>query len=758
MLDPTEAIQMMTEDAALSAELPPELSDLVEEMRLAKQAKIEQIGKLVAKHRDEAVKGRKQSGIEEIWQEDEEYYAGIDDANRGNQPWLKSASVTGGISRTSVKSPTRCTAFFNITRQFVDSAAARMGDILLPSGDWNFTIKPTPVQDPVRDVTEEIISPEQAEQDQKALQKQAQEKCAKGELQIRDWLVECAYHAEVRKVLEDSAKVGVGILKGPVPDRRVTRVTKSDPATKVTSLEIGESIVPVSKRVDYWDAFPDPNCGDDIQNGAFFVERDRMTARQLKALKALPGYLADQIDEVLEEGPGKCHYEGTHRVSLDKTKDDDRFEVWYYHGLIDIDKLDAMGVDTKVAGGGKHTLPAVVTLVNDRPIKAFLNPLDTGEFPYDVMPWQRVPGQWAGIGVSRQMRTPQDMLNAAGRALMDNAGLASGPQIILRQNAVTPADGKWEITPRKIWYATEQADVRSVADAFNVVQITMVQAELNGIIELAFKMAEDATGISYLLQGQQGAAPDTVGGMELLNRNASAILRRLARTFDECVTEKHIRRYYDYLLQYGPDECKGDVRVEALGSTALVERDVQAMESMALLQMSVDPRFGLDPEKAIQQVLVSKRMLPDKWLMDEEKKKQLAAQPPPEAPAVTAAKIKAESDVQVAQIRQAEETKRRAIDVDRDTVYVQSQTERDRSAAVLRREELEIKRDLAMLEYANKRDIALDEIKASLAKEAMKLKTQKELAGLRDPKAARQVATPAVEPPQRAPAGQAFQQ
>ena len=42
-------------------------------------------------------------------------------------------------------SENRCTAFFNITRQFVDSAAARAGDILLPSNDWNFAIKPTPI-------------------------------------------------------------------------------------------------------------------------------------------------------------------------------------------------------------------------------------------------------------------------------------------------------------------------------------------------------------------------------------------------------------------------------------------------------------------------------------------------------------------------------------------------------------------------------------------------------------------------------------
>jgi hypothetical protein len=71
-------------------------------------------------------------------------------------------------------------------------------------------------------------------------------------------------------------------------------------------------------------------------------------------------------------------------------------------------------------------------------------------------------------------------------------------------------------------------------------------------------MMEDSTGLPMLLQGQLGKAPDTVGGMTMLNNNASAVLRRLARTFDDCVTEPHIRRYYAWLLQYGEDDEKGD--------------------------------------------------------------------------------------------------------------------------------------------------------------------------------------------------------
>ena len=61
---------------------------------------------------------------------------------------------------------------------------------------------------------------------------------------------------------------------------------------------------------------------------------------------------------------------------------------------------------------------------------------------------------------------------------------------------------------------------------------------------------------------------------------------------------------------------------------------------------------------------------------------------------------------------------------------------------------------IQMMKLANDRDISLDSIKAMLASESMKLKTQKELAA-NSP--APQVSTPPTEPPGRAPAGQAFQ-
>ena len=741
--------------------LPPELQDLVEEMKAAKAVKIAEIGRTVGKKRDEAVKGRKASGIETIWEEDECYYEGVDDANRESHPWLKSASNTGGISRTPSTTTTRCTSFFNITRQFVESASARMGDILLPAGDWNFAIKATPVQDAGQNMAEAFAQTATVADD---AQKQADIKAEKAELKIQDWLIECSYHTEVRKVIEDSAKLGTGILKGPYPNKY--KQCKATESQEGMTVELASTTGPKSSYVSVWDFFPDPACGDDIHSGNYVFERDRLTSRQLKDLKGIRGYLPEQIDKILDEGPNKKNYsDDGHRPQTTENTEDDKFEVWYFYGLLDVVALSAMDVKISDSDAKKDMIPAIVALVNETPIKAHINPLDTGEFPYDLMPWQRMAGTPWGIGVARQGRTAQDMLNAAARNMMDNAGLSAKPMIIMRQNAIRPADGVWTMTSGKVWIASEQADIRSVQDAIMAINIPMMQAELQAIIQLAYKMMEDATGIMYLLQGQQGSAPDTVGGMELLHRNASAILRRLARVFDERVTERHVRRYYEWLLMYGPDDCKGDMKIQAIGSTALVEREIQTMQSMQLLTMSLNPAFGLDPEKAMVEVLKAQRFVPDKWTMDETKK---GNQQPAVIPAIEVAKIRAaqedkklvlEKDVAIsANMLQKHKIE---VDTDRDVIYNQTMADRDRTTAQARMDELLIKKELAMLEYASKRNISLDQIKADLAKEGMRLKTQKELAfAAREPHipAHPQVAPTSMEPVGRADSGHAFEE
>lgn len=735
------------EEEMLEGEAAPE--EMAEEERLRI---LDSLRMAIVARRKEAIEARFNSGIEQIWTEDEEAYQGIDDANRHEHGSI-AAKPAHAENQLPVprKNKYGSTAVPNITAPYTDAAAARIGDMLLPTDDRNFAIKPTPIPD-LADVMAKLppeaqqVGPEQIDAKLKATKAEADRKAEKAQTRIDDWLTECDFHGEMRTVIDDCARLGSGVVKGPHPVRRRAKAWRR--MGPEMALEIIEKTAPASKRIDCWDLFPDKDCGADIHQGDYIFERDRLSATKLRELKGQAGYIDSQIDLVLKQDPMRHTPGGKFADKAADTKD--LYEVWYYYGILKADEIRATGCE---CSDEDDTVYAIITMINDTIVRSSPNPLDGGDFPYDIIPWKKRRNMPWGVGVAREIRTPQRIVTAATRRLLDNAGFAGGPQIVVRKNGLRPKDGKWAIHPLKVWEADEDTDVNK---AFAAVEFPMLIDKLERIIQIGMKFAEDVTGLPMLLQGQQGKAPDTVGGMTMLNNNATGVLRRIARLFDSKITEPHIRRYYDYLMEFGEDEDeKGDYKIDARGSSALVERDIQAQEAVQVLQLSINPAFGWNPKKAAAEYLKSRRFTPANFEYTPEELEQMAQQEQPTAPQIQAAQIRAQSAAQVAQINAEVKMATDATDTDRDLAYVQAETARSQSEHQARMAELGVRRELALLDYANKRGLNLDKVKAELAKTAMTLQTQERMANANNQ--ARQVAKPAFEPKGRAPNGQAFQ-
>lgn len=583
---------------------------------------------LLAKRR-EAIAGRAGSGIEEEWTEDEEHYQGIDDANRAFQSanmLYRSRSKALLSGQQQGQQPARSVVFLNITRPYVDAASARVADMLLPTDDRAWEIKSTPLptlsQLQLTKLAEAMrMSSTDAVQDAMEQQaKLAQEAAAKMQKAIEDPLVESNWHGEVRQVIEDSARCGSGVLKGPFPVVRTVRLTRQDPVTQLKMQHKVDEIKPGSKRIDFWNLFPDPACGENIHTGSFIFEREYIGKRQILELLKDASYDRAELLAVLREGPAKTR-EGTESVYR---HGDDEFEMWIFHGHCMRQQLQAMGVE--LDHDAEEQLPAMAVMINDRLVKAVLSPLESGEFPYDVLAWQRRPGMPWGIGISRQIRTVQRMINANTRAMMDNSGLSAAPQIVIG-NGITPVDGVFSIRPGKLWRAEAGSDVQDVTKAFASFSVTSVQNELMNIIQFAQKMAEDTTGMPAMLQGIRGDAPQTLGGMQMQNNNATSVLRRLAKRFDDYMTRPHIQRYFDWMMSYSDDDSiKGDFEIEVRASSALVERDAQQQFLMSLLQASANPVYELDPAKLAAELCRGQRLDPKNFQLTEEQKAQRAQQ------------------------------------------------------------------------------------------------------------------------------------
>lgn len=757
---------------------------------------LDALGASLASKRSDAVAARIASGIEDDWRGDEEFYQGYDDANRHefvNVVSKPTESRGGGDDKTKVN--TGSTVFPNITQPYVDAVAARVGDMLLPTDDRNYAIEPTPIPDMLPDSLLELEAPaapampapgvpqlpapgaqpgmdpaqpapepvltavQQAKAKFDKLKAEAKRKADKAEDHIDDWLQEAQYHAEMRKAIDDASKLGSGVIKGPVPVKRKANVWKKDEKTGVSALVLVEEIKPASFRVDPWNLFPDPACGESIHNGSFIFERDFLTAKKLEDLKGLPGYIDSQIDKCLKEGPGN-QKEADSRILMQHQSTKDQFEIWYAHVAIKREELEAAGCECEPGDSPNKSYPALLTMVNDHVIRAALNPLDSGDFPYDVIPWKRRPNMPWGMGVARQLRTPQRMVVGATRALMNNAGLAGGPQLVIRRG-VKPENGIWEVVPLKMW-VEEDESTGAATNPVSSVTIPMLIAELTSIIQLGMKMAEDVTGMPMLLQGQQGKAPDTVGGMTILNNNANAVLRRIARLFDSCITEPHIRRYYAWLMEYGqdPDE-KGDFQIVARGSTALVERDLQSQEMVNILQLCANPIYKKNPAKAMDEYLKSRRFDPAAFDYTPEELKKIAEQKPPEDPRITAAKITAEAGLQREQLEGKQKADHAVAEAQLEMQrqhFEAAEADKDRA---LEQMALEIDQQLqtARLTSDERRD--LERQKVLLAGITLKLQTQRDLSLAGHTVTlhqGRQALAPPTEPVGRAEPGKAFVQ
>nr|WP_216293275.1 hypothetical protein [Delftia acidovorans]MCA1066842.1 hypothetical protein [Delftia acidovorans] len=584
---------------------------------------------LLSKRR-EAIAGRAGSGIEEEWTEDEEHYQGIDDANRSfqnaNQLYRsRKMAIVGGQSKQ--QGPSRSVVFLNITRPYTDAASARVADMLLPTDDRAWEIKATPLPTLSPALRQRLMDAMGGIYKQKTVEEFVQEQihnaaeAAKGmQRAIEDSLVESNWHGEMRQLIEDSARIGSGVFKGPYPVMRTSRMAIKDPVTQTTEFVKFDEIKPGSKRIDAWNFFPDPACGENLHNGGYTWEREHIGPRQIKEMLADPSYETAELLAVLREGPSRTR-EGTEAVYR---PGENEFEMWIFYGHCAREHLARLGVEMEE--GDEDRVPTMAVMINDRLVKVVLSPQEDGEFPYDVLAWQRRPGMPWGVGISRQVRTAQRMLNGAARAMMDNNGLSAAPQVVIG-NGVTPEDGVWSLRPGKIWRAEANADVSDVRGAFNAFTVPSAQVTLMNTIQFALKVAEDTTGMPAMLQGIRGDAPNTLGGMQMQNNNATSVLRRLAKRFDDYMTRPHIQRYFDWMMTYSDDESiKGDFQIDVRASSALVERDAQQQFLMTLLQVSANPIYELDPAKLAAELCKGQRLDPANFQLTDEQKAQRAQQ------------------------------------------------------------------------------------------------------------------------------------
>lgn len=514
----------------------------------------------------------KRSTIEKRWVDDIQQFHGTISAEE------ESRLIAAKKSRIVV----------NLTRNKVHAGSARFIDIVMPTDAPNWGIRSTP--DPV--------IPGMEGQPLEVRQSEAAKRAKAMQNVIHDQLVEAQYQACSREVIDDAATIGTGILKYPVIVGEPKYSWPVNPETGERELKTVYRYRPSAEVVSVWDFVADADaCSLSECRGVY--ERRSMTREQLKQLSKRPGYerFQQQFRDLLTEGPQDQTWTKMNDIrAITGTGYVDRsgfYEVWEYHGSLEREDLVAAGLLEDVDDVDiMEEFPVVVVFCQGKVLRVSFSLLDTGEWPYSIFCWEKDRYCIYGMSIPFRMRNPQKAMNAAWRMMLDNASLSTGPQIVCRRDAVRPANGDWTITGRKLWWL-EDKNV-NVRDVFGLHEITNNQNELMNIFVQARRLADEETNLPLLAQGDQRSEhTKTASGLQLLLAAGDVVLRKGVRNFDDDFTIPNIRRGYHYNMQNSDDESiKGDFKVDARGSSALMETLAVEESINQMLSMVDHPVFG----------------------------------------------------------------------------------------------------------------------------------------------------------------------
>lgn len=546
---------------------------------------------------------RKKTDIENRWLEDLRHYHGKLSAEESAQ----------------AKAAKRSTVTVNITRHKTNTAEARFIDMMFPADDKNWGISPTPKPDiddaSMQQMQLQIMqsgqapTPEMMEALKAESVERAADACKRMERKIDDQLVESDFAAKCRVMIHDAVTIGTGILKAPTVDGRISkRWTKQD---GVSVLTIEQTIDAGVEVVSPWDFFPDMSARS-IKECEFIFERKFLTKKQVRDLMLMPNVLVEQVEKVLEEGASLVaqddRFADVRNISGDSINTTrTRFELWEYTGVIEPEELEAVGVEAEKS----DVITGTVLLLNGRVIRASLNPLDTDDYPYSVFNWEKDSNNIFGYGVPYMIRSPQEILNAAMRMMMDNGGLSVGGQFVVNRRVLTPADGNYEITPKKLWFVNDETI--PAAAAMNVFNIPSNQQELANIYAMGRALIDEQASLPAVAtgEGDPSASPQTATGVAIQSGSAKIVFKRAVKNFDDDVIVPVIKRFYDWNMQYDPDESiKGDFKVHAKGSTTLLVREQEAKSLTELLGLTTHPVFSvmIKPDELLREILKSRQI------------------------------------------------------------------------------------------------------------------------------------------------------
>lgn len=487
----------------------------------------------------------------------------------------------------------RSRTFTKQTRIKIKAVDSRLLDLLFPGGtDKNWSLQASQVSDHppppdqlmqfalmngVPPSPEEMVAMARAEADRRAKAMA---------LEIEDQLSEVKYRKIMRSVIHSGNLYGTGALKGPLVEQR--------PAMAWTPGQMGgwepvttEKLRPFFEFVPIWDIYPDP-AALWLSDADYLFQRYVFNRAKLFELAARPDFDGKAIRAYLEgnrEGNAIfLPWEQELRMMDGETTRikprERRYEVLEYWGTMQPQDFASLGLEEPPDA---DMLWVNVWLLGNEVIKAVPQPLEGVRIPFYMYYFEKDESSIFGSGIALIMRDDQAALNAATRAMLDNAAITAGPQLDVNLDLLADGEDPRDVRPFKTWLRNGIGNEAN----YPAVRAISLQSHTQEYLEIAKRFDDnihELTVPAYMHGDAEKGVGRTVGGLSMLMSTAQVPLKEQMASLDDDITEPMITALYNWNMQFNErEDIKGDYKVVVKGTTSLVAREIrsQALEQFA---------------------------------------------------------------------------------------------------------------------------------------------------------------------------------
>ncbi len=334
---------------------------------------------------------------------------------------------------------------------------------------------------------------------------------------------------------------------------------------------------------------------------AEFVERLRLTRADLLACKGLPGYNDDAISQCLDRFHDRGFREWWDVVDVERALLENR-EAWprtssslidtaEYHGSVSGKTLLEWGMDPAQIPDPEQEYRVTAWLIDRFVIKTQLDPTPSQRAPYYISQFEKIPGTMYGYGLPDLLEDIQTVANASYRALVNNMGIASGPQVVINDAVLAPGEDD-SMYPWKRWHVSYDPMMASSGmQPIMFYQPDSRAQEIQGLIANLNLMADDVSAIPRYMTGgaQGGGAGRTASGLSMLMSNAAKTLQNVAASIDRDVFEPMLKGLYETIMLTMPGVFRGDESVVVKGVVYAVKREQDRTRQLEFLNMTSNP-------------------------------------------------------------------------------------------------------------------------------------------------------------------------